>query len=111
MRLKHRMNLLFRGLAVGIVVSNSLMGCATFQKCGSGECPQDAEINNAIEARLSQHAELEPPNLIRVQTRRHVVYLYGLVDTALERDMAESVARDTPGVTKVVNSIGISGNR
>jgi osmotically-inducible protein OsmY len=46
-----------------------------------------------------------------VQTRDHIVYLYGLVDTALERDMAESVALGTPGVVKVVNSIGISGNR
>jgi osmotically-inducible protein OsmY len=40
-----------------------------------------------------------------------VVYLYGVVDTALQRDLAESVALGTPGVARVVNSIGISGAR
>jgi osmotically-inducible protein OsmY len=87
------------------------MGCAAIQKCGSSECLQDADIRTAVEARLSQHPELEPPNLLRVQTHDHVVYLYGLVDTAIERETAESVASGTPGVTRVVNSIGISGNR
>jgi hypothetical protein len=46
-----------------------------------------------------------------LETHDHIVYLYGLVDTALEREIAQSVALETPGVRKVVNSIGISGNR
>jgi len=33
------------------------------------------------------------------------------VDTDLEREMAESVARQAPGVAKVVNSIGLRGGR
>jgi osmotically-inducible protein OsmY len=41
----------------------------------------------------------------------HVVYLSGLVDTDLERQMAESVAQEAKGVAKVVNSIGLSGGR
>jgi osmotically-inducible protein OsmY len=49
--------------------------------------------------------------LITVQTLRRVVYLYGVVDTSLERELAETVALDTQGVSKVVNSIGLSGNR
>lgn len=57
------------------------------------------------------HPALEPPNLLNVQTVDHVVYLYGLVDTDLEREVAESVGLQVTGVTKVVNSIGISGNR
>jgi osmotically-inducible protein OsmY len=44
-----------------------------------------------------------------VQTLNHVVYLTGLVDTDLERQMAESVALEAKGVAKVVNSIGLSG--
>jgi osmotically-inducible protein OsmY len=46
-----------------------------------------------------------------VQTLDHVVYLSGVVDTDLERQMAESVAREAPGVAKVINSIGLSGGR
>jgi osmotically-inducible protein OsmY len=46
-----------------------------------------------------------------VQTLNHVVYLNGVVDTDLERQMAESVAHEAEGVAKVVNSIGLSGGR
>jgi len=49
--------------------------------------------------------------LLSVQTLDRVVYLYGLVDTDLQLQLAESVAHEAPGVEKVVNSIGISGNR
>jgi osmotically-inducible protein OsmY len=51
---------------------------------------------------------LEAPNLIRVQTLDHVVYLSGLVDTPLERQMAEAVALRATGVVRVVNSIAVN---
>jgi osmotically-inducible protein OsmY len=62
-----------------------------------------------VRALFDQHPALEPPNLLEVQTLNHVVYLTGLVDTDLERQMAESVALEAKGVAKVVNSIGLSG--
>jgi osmotically-inducible protein OsmY len=62
-----------------------------------------------VHALFDQHPALEPPNLLEVQTLNHVVYLTGLVDTDLERQMAESVALEAKGVAKVVNSIGLSG--
>jgi len=46
-----------------------------------------------------------------VQTLDHVVYLNGVVDTDTQRLMAESIAQQAKGVTKVVNSIGLSGGR
>jgi hypothetical protein len=110
MFLKTETTLLLK-LTIGIIALSALAGCGTFRMCGFGECAGDADITTAVETRLGQHPVLEAPNLLRVQTHDHIVYLYGLVDTALEREMAESVALDTPGVTKVVNSIGISGNR
>jgi osmotically-inducible protein OsmY len=110
MPLKRKTTLLLQ-FAIGIVVLNALAGCAALRNCGFGECPADADISTTVQARLSRHPALEPPNLLRVQTHYHVVYLSGLVDTSLEREIAESVALDTPGVKKVVNSIGISGNR
>jgi osmotically-inducible protein OsmY len=86
-------------------------GCAAYRKCGFDGCPGDAEISAKVRALFEQHPALEPPNLLTVQTLDHVVYLYGVVDTDFERLMAESVALQAPGVTKVVNSIGISGGR
>jgi len=46
-----------------------------------------------------------------VQSLDHVVYLNGVVDTDMQRQMAESVAHQAKGVAKVVNSIGLSGGR
>jgi len=107
---KYKTTLLLK-LAIGMVALSALAGCAAFPKCGFSACQGDADISAAVEARLIQHPALEPPNLLRVQSHDHIVYLYGLVDTDLEREIAESVALGTPGVIKVVNSIGISGNR
>ena len=87
-----------------------LSGCAAYKKCGVGGCPGDAEITAAVQAAFARHAELQPPNVLNVQTIDGVVYLYGLVATDLQRQMAESAAKQAPGVSKVINSIGVSGN-
>jgi osmotically-inducible protein OsmY len=88
-----------------------LCGCAAHRKCGFEGCPGDSEITAEVLALFGRHSALEPPNLLSVHTLDHVVYLYGLVDTDLERQVAESVALQAPGVARVVNSIGLSGNR
>ena len=97
-------------LAVSIVLA-ALPACAAYRKCGLEGCPGDANISGEVETLFDQHPELRPPNLINVQTVDRVVYLSGLVDTDLQRQIAESVALQAPGVAKVVNSIGLSGGR
>jgi osmotically-inducible protein OsmY len=42
-----------------------------------------------------------------VQTQDHVVYLNGMVADGLERETAEAVASQTPGVKKVVDSVAV----
>ncbi|HSY96967.1 MAG TPA: BON domain-containing protein [Steroidobacteraceae bacterium] len=98
-------------VALGVVVSGALAGCAVYEKCGVSGCPGDAEITAQVQALFVKHPELEPPNLLQVQTLNHVVYLTGVVDTDYEQQMAEVVAREVPGVTNVINSIGLSGGR
>jgi osmotically-inducible protein OsmY len=93
-----------------LVLLAALAGCAAYTKCGIGGCPGDAKITAEVQALFDEHPALEPPNLLHVQTLDRVVYLTGLVDTDLERQMAESVARQAAGVAGVVNSIGLSGN-
>jgi osmotically-inducible protein OsmY len=101
----------FSALTIAIILTGALAGCATYRKCGFDGCPGDAKITAEVRALFDQHPVLEPPNLLTVQTRDHVVYLYGLVDTDLEREIAESVALQAAGVARVVNSIGLSGSR
>lgn len=91
--------------AVAIILASALTGCATYMKCGFAGCPGDAKITHNVQTLMAKYPALQAPNLIRVQTTDHVVYLYGEVNTELERSTAESVARAVPGVARVVNSI------
>jgi osmotically-inducible protein OsmY len=96
---------------LAILALTAMLGaCAAYEKCGFEGCPGDAKIAADVSAAFTHHAELQPPNLIRVQSLDGVVYLYGLVDTDYQLQMAELVAHQVPGVTKVVNSIGLAGN-
>ncbi len=90
----------------------SLGGCAaieTWNKCGAG-CPGDAEVSAQVSARLAEYPELRAPNRVYVSTLDRVVYLSGEVATDLQRDTAETVARETPGVPRVVDMISLEYN-
>jgi osmotically-inducible protein OsmY len=95
-------------LVFALVLTAALSGCAVYNKCGFRGCPGDARLTAEVRAQLDQYPALEAPNTVRVQTLDRVVYLYGQVDTDLERQLAESVAREAAGGARVVNSIAIS---
>jgi len=99
-----------RTLTLAVLLIAVLPGCAVYRKCGFEGCPGDAAITANVEALFRQHSALEPPNLLTVRTLDRVVYLNGLVDTDLQRQTAELMALQAPGVARVVNSIGVSGN-
>jgi osmotically-inducible protein OsmY len=85
-----------------------LAACAPYEKCGFAGCPGDAQITADVRAVFERHPELGPPALLSVQTLDGAVYLYGVVNTDLVRDQAESVAAQVRGVKKVVNSLGVT---
>ena len=87
----------------GFALIGALSGCATFEKCGFKGCPGDAQVTAEVNALFDRHPELGTS--IHVQTLDQVVYLYGLVDTPLDSQIAQSVALEAPGVTRVVSSI------
>jgi osmotically-inducible protein OsmY len=111
LRLDHPTRRGLHKLAFSLLLAVLLPGCAAYQKCGFGNCPGDAHITEEVRALFDRHPVLEPPNLLNIRTVDGVVYLTGLVDTDLERQIAESVAHEAPGVVMVVNSIGLSGSR
>jgi osmotically-inducible protein OsmY len=88
-------------LASVFIVAGALNGCATTS-------PNDEKITANVETSIDQHPDLGPPGAIQVQTQEHVVYLNGMVADGLERETAESIARQTPDVTKVVDSVAIA---
>jgi osmotically-inducible protein OsmY len=94
-------------LATGVL--GALQGCQTidtYRKCGTG-CPGDADLSAKVQSQFSRYAALQPPNMIRIQTFDRVVYLTGIVNTTIVRELAGSVAADVPGVRRVVDSISL----
>jgi osmotically-inducible protein OsmY len=85
----------------------ALQGCASYNTCGSAGCMGDSKITQDLQARLDGMSDFGPPGAIRVATKDHVVYLNGTVDAGLAKHLAESVAKQTPGVARVVNSIAV----
>ncbi len=97
--------------AIALILAGTLGGCATFSKCGFDGCPGDAKITSEVSSLLERHPELEGSNTVYVQTLDHEVYLSGLVDTPLQRQTAQSIALQAPGVTRVVNMIGVNNDK
>jgi|SRR5580658_9042360 osmotically-inducible protein OsmY len=91
-------------LAIAGTVASFLSGCATFGKCDSASCGDDAKITKAVDSALDRQSDLFPPNAISVQTSDHVVYLNGVADS-FGSETAESTADQVPGVARVVNSV------
>ena len=88
----------------------TLPACAVhsvYERCGFEGCAGDAQITAEVRKRFDQYSSLQAPNSIRVQTLDRVVYLYGLVDSDTERLLADSLARQAPGVRCVVDAIGL----
>ena len=94
--------------ALMLVLTVVLPGCATYRNCGFRGCPGDAEMTSEVQTRLQQYPALEAPNLVHARTLNRVVYLYRQVDTDLERQLAESVAREAAGGARIVDSIAVS---
>jgi osmotically-inducible protein OsmY len=67
----------------------------------------DKEITRFIQDVFVQHGELGLPDQINVTTSNHVVYLTGTTSTGLQRDVAASLAMQTPGVNRIVNTVTV----
>jgi hyperosmotically inducible protein len=90
-----------------VLILVGVSGCAELRECGPEGCANDQKITAKVQARLDQQPDLGAPGSITVQTLHRVVYLNGLVDYGLEKSTAESVAKQVPGVTQVVNNIAV----
>jgi osmotically-inducible protein OsmY len=94
-------------LIIVLLLPGVLAGCAAQRKCGWGGCPGDKQITANVQTQLNRHADLEGVSSINVQTLDHVVYLSGEVSDGLMKEAAESIARKSPGVSRVENTIAV----
>ena len=100
---------LTRTLAVLALVAVALL---SFGACSStrtaGTQVDDAAIVTKIKAKLTADGDVNPFN-IDVDSNNGEVTLQGTVEKALARTRAEQLARDTEGVTRVINLIKVGG--
>jgi len=94
---------------LAIVLACALSSCATTSKCGASGCEGDARIKQQVEDVIHRNQAIQPWS-ITVQAIDGVVYLYGTVDTGLQRNVLEEEAAAVSGVKRVVNSITVRGN-
>jgi hyperosmotically inducible protein len=87
---------------VGFAIVSSLVGCNSTQTVG--EQLDDTRISTAVTAKLAADPEVNPFE-IDVDTQDGVVRLSGMVETNTQRSEAEKLARNTDGVTRVINDI------
>jgi osmotically-inducible protein OsmY len=89
------------------LLMGALSGCAAYRGCGDVDCQGDRKITSDVEHLLDRYPALVGSIPITVQTDNGVVYLNGLVETDLERYLAENVAGRAPNVAMIVNGIAV----
>lgn len=97
----------FRTLLIALLAIG-LGACATNRP--AGEQLDDGAISTRIDAKLTTDPQINPFN-IDVDVIDGVVTLRGEVTDPSAREEAEKLARDTPGVQRVINDIEIGGSR
>jgi osmotically-inducible protein OsmY len=100
-----------RAAVLCVCLAAVLAGCATFGKCGPGECSPDAKITAEVRGLFAQSSSLAAPNQISVQTIHGVVYLRGLVSTPYQIAEAGSIAEQAAGVVSVQNMLTIDNSK
>jgi osmotically-inducible protein OsmY len=94
-------------LPIGLILTCACCGCASLQTCDTPACKDDAAISAEVRSLLQEHAALGPSS-VDVETRNHVVYLYGIATTEFEWQEAQAVAGDAKDAVRVVNLMGVN---
>jgi osmotically-inducible protein OsmY len=103
----------YRSIIRATIATGMLVGLGACASTSVGDKPApnpDTNITDQIRTTIFKRAELAGDD-INVQTHGGVVYLYGLVDTNVERDTVESIANAVPGVKRVVDTIKLRNYR
>ena len=90
-----------------LILTGTLSAWAADRNSAKVPNPDDGRITTDVKAAIAQRRDLGAPNQIYIDTRDHVVFLSGVVNNSLSGDNAIEIARQVPGVTRVVSTIGV----
>ena len=94
-------------VCLALVMALALGACSSTKTAGTQV--DDAAITAKVKAKLAADGDINPFN-IDVDTNEGVVTLQGRVAKDEARTKAEHLARDTDGVTRVINLIKVGDN-
>lgn len=94
-------------VALAGLLSLSAVGCAvTRDQSTVGEYVDDATITTRVKAKFAKDPVVSAM-AISVETLKGTVQLSGFAKSSLEKNKAEALARQTPGVKDVANEIEV----
>jgi len=94
-------------VCLALVMALALGACSSTKSAGTQV--DDAAITAKVKAKLAADGDVNPFN-IDVDTNEGVVTLQGRVAKDEARTKAEQLARDTDGVSRVINLIKVGDN-
>ena len=94
-------------VCLALVMALTLSACSSTKTAGTQV--DDAAITAKVKAKLAADGDVNPFN-IDVDSNEGVVTLQGRVAKEEARTKAEQLARDTDGVTRVINLIKVGDN-
>jgi osmotically-inducible protein OsmY len=94
-------------VCLALVLTLALGACSSTKTAGAQV--DDAAITAKVKAKLAADGDINPFN-IDVDSNEGVVTLQGRVAKEEARTKAEQLARDTDGVTRVINLIKVGDN-
>ncbi len=90
-----------------VLLSTAFAGCAIVREQERvGAYIDDSTVTARVKAKFARENALSVM-AIGVATRKGVVQLSGFAKSPEEKDVAERLARNTPGVTEVRNAIAV----
>ena len=95
---------LFKKILRAVFIASFAFGLYACAASDPKTASADAQITEELRTDIFHSAELAGAD-ISVQARDGIVYIRGLVDTVIQKDALESMARSVAGVKGVVNSV------
>ncbi len=100
-----------RFLSIALLSVLLTSGCTALTGKSAGTNLDDATITTSVKTNLASEQSMKTLTSIDVDTTRGVVALNGVVHSAAEKSRAGDIAKDTKGVTKVINNLQVAASR
>ena len=100
-----------RMLSIALVTASLLSGCTEITGKSAGTNIDDTGITASVKTNLASERGMQTLTAIDVDTNRGVVSLNGVVESSAAKQRAAEIARQTTGVTSVVNNLQVAARQ